>query len=397
MDANITVLKDESLGGVQREYREVKRKARVGERIKVTAGRSAMLGEDFEGGVFSVISTDNYHAYTDGKWADGSTLNPSDDDYVVLEPTDIVRVNGERLRMVDRKAAVGERIIITNAVEDSRKLYGYDNGQIYEIKEYTGDGPDIWPNGTKDSALFLFREEYRVLEPVEPPQSLTERSFSDQAAATIGALQAQIKALESRVSTLEQAQATAAKVDDEPRAKSAQEIRDAVIERAKADVKDLRKFADTPIPNEPQGITFWPESNETISYIPIQKVEYVINRDKRKVTVIIRSIREGTVYAVGRAKCAPNDVFNAHIGRAIALRRALGLEVLGDYVSCPNPEEPRVGDVVYTASEFGNLTISDKVNLRAGTVSLEAYAMLREDKEYGMPRIIDDSREEVAE
>ncbi|OEC03161.1 hypothetical protein GY31_03385 [Lysinibacillus sphaericus] len=30
---------------------------------------------------------------------------------------------------------------------------------------------------------------------------------------------------------------------------------------------------------------------------------------------------------VGRAKCSPNDVFNEHIGKAIALGRALGLDV----------------------------------------------------------------------
>jgi hypothetical protein len=41
-DASMTtVLPDESLGSVEREYREVRRKARIGERIKMTKGNSA--------------------------------------------------------------------------------------------------------------------------------------------------------------------------------------------------------------------------------------------------------------------------------------------------------------------------------------------------------------------
>ena len=206
---NITVLPDESLGGVQREYREVKRKALVGERIKITAGRSAMLGEDFEGGVFSVINTDNYHAYTDGKWADGSTLNPSDDDYVVLEPTDILRIDGARFRMVDRKAAVGERIIVTkygSAVTIGEII---EVDKAAEIREHGINFVDGY-RGTHGGG------EYRVLEPVESAP-LSAQPPLDQAAATIGALQAQIQALESRVSTLEKAAKVYARILDDSR------------------------------------------------------------------------------------------------------------------------------------------------------------------------------------
>ena len=61
------------------------------------------------------------------------------------------------------------------------------------------------------------------------------------------------------------------------------------------------------------------------SYNPeYDSVEFIVNRKNRKVTALIRD-EDGHVYAKGIAKCSPDDCFHAHIGRAIALRRALGV------------------------------------------------------------------------
>ncbi len=48
----------------------------------------------------------------------------------------------------------------------------------------------------------------------------------------------------------------------------------------------------------------------------------------------------------GIAKATPDDCFNIHIGKAIALRRALGLAVPDEYLNAPQPTEVRVGDFV---------------------------------------------------
>ncbi|AHN24370.1 hypothetical protein [Lysinibacillus varians] len=45
---------------------------------------------------------------------------------------------------------------------------------------------------------------------------------------------------------------------------------------------------------------------------------------------------------VGRAKCSPNDVFNEHIGKAIALGRALGLDV-SEFEQAVQPDKPVIG------------------------------------------------------
>ncbi|MDT2232918.1 hypothetical protein [Paenibacillus larvae] len=83
-------------------------------------------------------------------------------------------------------------------------------------------------------------------------------------------------------------------------------------------------------------------------------VEFIINRKKRTVVCMLRDLGRNRVCSRGIAKCAPGDVFNSHIGRAIALRRALGLKVPAEYLSVPNPTEFKVGDIVirYTLGKY---------------------------------------------
>ena len=166
---NVTVLTDEL--GLDREYLEVKRNANVGERIKVVRSEG---GDSYpKVGDIGICTRNN-------QFSDGSidtTLTHDCDgfidtdrgEYVVLEPSGIIRINGERFRLVERKAAVGERVVIVNAVDDSLDEYGYSNGQIYEVVslEYV-DRPNIRPDGTESSEIFLEHKEYRILESLTP-------------------------------------------------------------------------------------------------------------------------------------------------------------------------------------------------------------------------------------
>lgn len=372
IDAGVTVLPDESLGGVLREYREVKRNANVGERIRNLRART-----DYpEGHVAEVLRT-SHDGNAVTKDLVGFTRYSGESSYVVLEPTNIVHIDGARFHMLDRKAAVGERVIVVNEGRESSggRYYrignvgvmlgeGYAHGNIRADftgnDEYRGDGR--WSVSPGD---------YRVLEPVKdeaetatqplssrPATLLSSRSSAEQAAENVAALTAKIQALEtrlnalydwhkraaidlrvaredivlieegvsddidtlkSRVAALEKEQINTPKLAVTPPQKTAQQIRDEIVEQAKFDVRSKTVCRD---------------------------VEFVVNRDKRTVVALVRGLISGKIVARGIAKCAPNDVFNAHIGRAIALRRALGLEVPAEYLSVPNPTEVRVGDVV---------------------------------------------------
>lgn len=408
-DEPITLLPDESLGGVLREYREVKRKANVGETVKVIASDSA------ENGVVGSIGV----CTRNDQFCDESidtTLTHDEDgfidvvraEYVVLEPTDILRIGAERFRMVDRKAAVGERVIVTKDGALSVSGHGryYNCGDLAAVK-LVGDCGDIYADLTGNAHYYMDGQwrvgpdQYAVLEPVESEAltavesaPLSALPLADQYAENITVLtrkiaqleedlrvaredivlieegviddiktlEKHVNALEVRILALETDSAVSVvkvaegHVDNIERAAlptfaktpkeavlSPQQVRDEVVERAVADVSDLRKFSGKKIPND--FVSFWPKTELPHAYIAMHTVEFVVNSAKRTVAVIIRCTEDGLTTR-GIAKCAPGETFNAHIGRAIALYRALGLNVPAEYLTCPQPETVRVGDVV---------------------------------------------------
>ncbi|WP_240939761.1 hypothetical protein [Bacillus tequilensis] len=118
--------------------------------------------------------------------------------------------------------------------------------------------------------------------------------------------------------------------------------------------------------------------------------EFIINTEKRTV-VDLRKLRGCTnIVRRGIAKCAPDDCFNVHIGKAIALRRALGLVVPDEYLNVPQPTEVRVGDVVQYSRAWKALVIADD-----GWPPISGgWTQLKDARENGL-KIIDDSRGEM--
>src|SRR5690625_2069168 len=103
--------------------------------------------------------------------------------------------------------------------------------------------------------------------------------------------------------------------------RSLQEIRDEIVEKAKQFVK---------------------ETTERTSFTTY---EFIVNKPKRTVVVLRRDIH-GKVLVRGKATAHADDCFNVHIGKAIALRRAMFMDVPDEYSNVPQPTEIRVGDVV---------------------------------------------------
>lgn len=144
--------------------------------------------------------------------------------------------------------------------------------------------------------------------------------------------------------------------------KTTQERRDEIVEQAKADVERLRT-------NNRLWRTF--------------DITFDINRESRTVEAVAKKPNSRTAF-YGTAICAPDDCFNIHIGEAIALHRALGLEVPDEYLNAPQPTEVRVGDVICTP--HGSM---HKVNKRHINEISDSYL--------SRCKIIDDSRTEVGE
>nr|DAI78599.1 MAG TPA: hypothetical protein [Caudoviricetes sp.] len=132
--------------------------------------------------------------------------------------------------------------------------------------------------------------------------------------------------------------------------------RDSVIKMAIDDVKDLlsRNYSSRTEVAKFVGETLWFVSEGGL-YTVTDEVLFAVNADKRTVVASIRYNEDPKdVYKQGRAKCAPGDVFNEHIGKAIALRRALGLAVPVEYfeVEARDSDDLAVGDVV-ESKRFG--------------------------------------------
>ncbi|MDU0074842.1 MULTISPECIES: hypothetical protein [Bacillus] len=164
--------------------------------------------------------------------------------------------------------------------------------------------------------------------------------------------------------------------------KSAQARRDEIVEQAKADVEELSNYGD--------GVRY-----ETVSpnYASCD-IDYVVNREKRTVVALLKGIRTGSVYAKGIAKAAPYDCFNVHIGKVIALRRALGLAVPDEYLNVPQPTEVRVGDFISDDSGVHKALVIEDDSWPPFSGCAAIY--LKDDRKYGY-KIIDDSREGVGE
>ena len=225
-----------------------------------------------------------------------------------------------KYKTVKRNANVGERILITKATE-TRGMY--KNDDILTVSEV-----NVWgETGTvrvREHGRPIYGLEYEVI--IEESPSDSER---------ITALETQVAELQAELQTL--------KKRKKPKHPTPNEQRKAVIERAKAFVADTqRKMKDS---------RFESEGNDFLR-VWLTEVEFVVNAKKRTVVAIVRKQYVSDILTKGIAKCAPDDVFNADIGKAIALGRALGLDV-SEFENATKPTEVVVGMEVNRFNKFG--------------------------------------------
>ena len=267
------------------------------------------------------------------------------------------------MKTVKRKANVGERILITNKARIETR---YENGNIGDVTKSNSAG--IFAKINLESCG-IFHNEYEVI--IEEANEM----------GVIEQMQAEINELKSKVAALEGTKV--GKLSDLSEGKgeiilpkSPQKIRDEIIAKAKRDVAG-RYNGRGRISNK------WGDYRD---------VEFIINKKKRSVAVLLRGYLSGRVYEKGIAKADPSDCFNVHLGKAIALRRALGIEVPAEYYNAPAPTEVRVGDVIHHVNTLGEgYTVRIK-SIGEGIVqytegSWDGIHVLKQAK------IIDDSRE----
>lgn len=246
-------------------------------------------------------------------------------------------------REVKRKAAVGERIKILS-VHHARLYVGEElsvtlvdaQGDIWSVKERAFPGLIFYSSPT-------YGIEYVVLEPIAQPAAPTPLGTSFLSSDPLYAAFRQFvadNADELRKLLPEivpPAPAPLFTVADGKLAPITPKPlnRAQVIAKATADVAELLDALAAGQGNS-AGVT-------GVRGVQHLTVEFHVNRDKRAVTALVRGKITGKLYDKHTAKCSPADVFHAEIGKAIALRKALGLTVPTEYTDAPQPDEPRKG------------------------------------------------------
>lgn len=257
-----------------------------------------------------------------------------------------------KYKTVKRKPRFGERILITNAILDDAL---YHDGEVYDVKQTVPEGVFTYNN------ILIHDEEYEV---IVGQHSQLPNLFEMDYDELIALVEDAMKALRTRSYKNGYDQG---RFDAEIEApKSDQQKRDDVVEKAKKDVRGLL-VGD-------YGTT----------------TEFIVNAEKRTVVALRKWIVRGCIRERGISKCAPNDCFNAHIGKAIALRRALGLEVPSEYLNVPQPTDVRVGDVVNYRNAYVLEVVDDSHIPGAKPVSTIRISALQGSG--GGYVIIDDSR-----
>lgn len=125
--------------------------------------------------------------------------------------------------------------------------------------------------------------------------------------------------------------------------KSPNQRRAELIQRAREFVKEwTNNNGKHETPSFPEGL--WLENTATA--IKTIDIEWIVNQEKRTVVAIVRNVHKKSIRVRGIAKCHPDEVFNADIGKAIALARALEIEIPQEFLSAVQPDVPLVGMVV---------------------------------------------------
>ncbi|MCR8938770.1 hypothetical protein O0555_15660 [Brevibacillus laterosporus] len=349
---NVTILTDDN--GVKREYREVERNADVGERIKIIAEQDS-CGVYENGDIFIVEKIGHLGIYsTNAATPKQNGNNPSGfiehREYVVLEPTDIIHVDGACFREEKREAKDGERILIV-AAEYAEGWY--TNGSVLTVREIPRLFNCVRVN---EHGWLIYHREYVVITPLDEPatNNITVNLTINVASSSPSEI---LKAIVDSVQA-ELVKFVGAPNDEETRDKMTEVLtnksRDEIVEQAKEDMWGLR--ADTSNVRNP---ALRGRGDIYIKNRLGLTADFIVNKEKRTVVCLLRGGVTPNEYARGIAKCSPDDCFNVHIGKAIALRRALELDVPTEYLTAPQPTEVRVGDVVLNWEGTRKTAISD--------------------------------------
>lgn len=243
---------------------------------------------------------------------------------------------------------VGDKVRVINADGIKPNAARFKNGEIAKVTGSSEYGVVI-ERKSDGKSIGVWTSELGCIELVSPKPTKNQR---------ISALEKEVETLKVEIEALKAAQKPPVTViaDAIKRYKectpneqaSANEKRKAIIDEAKAFVEKYEKACRSMLRYE--GDT----GNGIINNVSMNIV-FEVNVEKRAVTALFYARTDGILRTKGIAKCNPSDVFNEHIGKAIALGSALGLDV-SKFEKAAQPSEVVVGHIIDTEPAGGSWT-----------------------------------------
>lgn len=201
-------------------------------------------------------------------------------------------------------------------------VYGGDfwkNGDVTEVVSINGNGsPQLRKRDSDNVGLVITPDELHAIERIDDDKKPSKKQ-------RIEALEREVAVLKAEMETLRGGK----------KPKTANQLRAEVIADAKSFVMkhtDKKGRACLAVPDSRPGYSDW----------NVGEIKFEINAEKRTVVALAVFMASGRVVEKAIAKCAPDDVFNADIGKAIAVGRLLGLDV-ERFVNAPKPDKLAVG------------------------------------------------------
>lgn len=187
----------------------------------------------------------------------------------------------------------------------------FEGKQYKKVDREAREGDVVIFNDVADSRAFRIKKPYKVLE-----------GLSVNGGSGYGHFSVYTNVYNRTPETVDVYELI---VEDKP--KTANQLRAEIIEKAKGFVEDV--LAET-LPRGKEGKKDKSRQGSHVYDMWYTKTRFVINEEKRTVVALTTRYYEENLRDIlsrGIAKCMPGDVFNEHIGKAIALGRALGLDV----------------------------------------------------------------------
>ncbi|TXK25881.1 hypothetical protein [Bacillus amyloliquefaciens] len=171
-NTKIHALADETLGGIKREYVEVDRKAVEGEEIVIVGKR--YTDDEYKNGDIFTVDRD-FHSEVDFVESDEAASDGNcsgviyHEEYRVLEPTDIVYIDGQRYEMVEREGEVGDKVI--------HVYKGESNGIVRVVRKAGDDGIDV-DTYEDEGELYsgFYHGHYYVLVPLDKEKTFENKN-----------------------------------------------------------------------------------------------------------------------------------------------------------------------------------------------------------------------------